>query len=255
VIQTVEELSMNAWPALQTLVYDGWLLRFANGVTRRANSVMPLYASKDNAAEKILFCEKVYADQGLPSIFKITKDSNPADLDAILAARGYQAEAQTSVQLLDLTHIEPVTNPEVSLTSLETEEWHAAFCRMNGVGADRQATYRQIVQAIIPLKCFATLRLNGQIIGCGLGVLQAGSIGLFDIVIDQAYRRQKYGEKMVQSLLAWGKQLGARLAYLQVMCNNAPAIGLYARLGFREEYQYWYRVKPKEPDDPQTPRR
>jgi N-acetylglutamate synthase len=242
-IQTVEELSMNAWPALQTLVYAGWFLRFANGYTRRANSVMPLYAFGGEPLEKVLFCEKVYADQGLPTIFKMTAASQPAELDALLAARGYQADARTSVQLLNLSRLESVPNPDVNLESLETEEWHAAFCQMSGVGVERRETHRQIVRAIIPTKCFAAARLNGQIVGCGLGVMQEKVMGLFDIVVDKAWRRQKYGEQIVQSLLSWGQQQGVRQAYLQVMCNNPPALGLYAKLGFQEEYQYWYRVK------------
>ena len=41
-IRTLEELSMNALPALQTMLYGGWVLRFANGYTRRANSINPI---------------------------------------------------------------------------------------------------------------------------------------------------------------------------------------------------------------------
>ncbi|MDB5085123.1 MAG: family N-acetyltransferase, partial [Bacilli bacterium] len=35
----IEELTLNNWQPLQTMLYDGWLLRFAGGYTKRANSV------------------------------------------------------------------------------------------------------------------------------------------------------------------------------------------------------------------------
>ncbi len=31
----LEELGMNAWPAFQTLHFDGWVLRFADGASHR----------------------------------------------------------------------------------------------------------------------------------------------------------------------------------------------------------------------------
>jgi ribosomal protein S18 acetylase RimI-like enzyme len=36
----------------------------------------------------------------------------------------------------------------------------------------------------------------------------------------------------------------AEVAYLQVEESNAPAIGLYGRLGFTEAYRYCHRVAP-----------
>ena len=68
-IQEFEQLSMNAWSSLQTMYYDGWILRFANGVTRRSNSVNPIFGSKLDVEGKISFCEKIYTETNLPTIF------------------------------------------------------------------------------------------------------------------------------------------------------------------------------------------
>jgi ribosomal protein S18 acetylase RimI-like enzyme len=234
---------MNAWPALQTMLYDGWVLRFANGYTRRANSVNPLYASARDVDEKIQACEALYRDKGLPVVFKMTAESQPRGLDTRLAARDYQVDALTSVQLLDLSHWEDNAAGVADLAPSETEEWQEAFCRLSRIAGDRQATLRQMLCAILPAKCFASVRVEGQIVACGLGVMQDGYVGLFDIVTDAERRRQGHGERLVRSLLSWSKAQGAHTAYLQVMLNNAPALRLYAKLGFREAYQYWYRVR------------
>jgi hypothetical protein len=49
----LEELALTTWPALQQWLYDGCVVRFAGGHTKRANSVNPLYLSRHNPAEKI----------------------------------------------------------------------------------------------------------------------------------------------------------------------------------------------------------
>lgn len=41
----IEELSLNHWQPLSTLLYDGWVLRFANGYIKRANSINPIHDS------------------------------------------------------------------------------------------------------------------------------------------------------------------------------------------------------------------
>lgn len=242
-IRLIEELSINAWPAARTLLYDGWVLRFAGGYTRRANSVHPLYPSKLEPREKIRACEQLYREQRLPVIFKLTPASEPGGLDALLAGLGYRYEALTCVQRLDLRGWDEQSPVSTDLSGVGSEQWHANFARMSGMKAIHRAAHQEIVRSILPPVCFASVRAGDQVVACGLGVLQAGSIGLYDIVTDAGFRRQGYGERIVRDLLTWGKQRGAHTAYLQVMADNPPALRLYEKIGYREEYQYWYRVK------------
>jgi ribosomal protein S18 acetylase RimI-like enzyme len=241
-ILQIEELSLNAWPAPQTLLYDGWVLRFAGGYTRRANSINPLYASALPLEEKIAACEQLYRAQRLPVTFKMTPGSQPAHLDEVLAERGYQADAHTSVQLLDLKTWSGESPKNFNTTSALNEEWFAAFCKLSGTPEKHFAPMRQILSLLLPTHCFAMLQVENQPVACGLAVLENGFVGMFDIVVAADQRRKGFGRIMMDGLLAWGKKQGADTSYLQVMCNNPPALRLYANLGYREIYRYWYRV-------------
>ena len=68
----VEEASLNAWPALQQLLCDGWIMRFSRGYTRRANSVNALYSSRFSVEGKVERAKCEYTQRGLPVVFRLT---------------------------------------------------------------------------------------------------------------------------------------------------------------------------------------
>jgi len=242
-ITTIEELSLNAWPSLQTLLYDGWTIRFAEGYTRRSNSVSALYTSTLDLDEKIRFCENMYQDKKINPVFKITSKVFPTNLDEKLLANGYRKDALTSVQVMGLKSMNEQVSREANLQENLSEEWLDDFCRMSATTEAHRKTLRQILVNIIPRHCFVSFKAYDRVVACGLGVLQSGHIGLFDIVTDKDFRNRGYGWQVVKNILAWGRQNHAEKAYLQVMLNNTPALHLYSKIGFMEKYQYWYRVK------------
>jgi ribosomal protein S18 acetylase RimI-like enzyme len=243
-IRLIEECSLNALPSLQTIVYDGWLLRFAEGYTRRANSVNPLYPSTLELVDKVAYCEALYSAHKLPVVFKLTSAAEPPDLDLVLARGGYAREATTSVQTLDLAEYQmPFLETGVELETEVSERWLEDFCRLSQIDTARLPLIRQILGALTPQVCFASLSEGDHVVSVGLGVLERGYLGLFDIATQEAQRRQGCATRVIRAVMGWGGALGAHTAYLQVMRENEPALALYAKLGFAEIYTYWYRTR------------
>ena len=144
-VRALEERSFNAWPARQTVFFNGWLFRLAGGYTKRANSVN---ATNPGASFEGVrgAAETLYKRHGLPAVFRLS----------------------------------PLASPE----------------------ADK------------------------------------------DIVVDPTKRRRGHGRALTRALMCWGRDEGARSAYLQVREQNEPARRLYAELGFEDLYRYHYRVPP-----------
>jgi GNAT superfamily N-acetyltransferase len=242
-IRRLEELSLNAWPGLRQVVRDGWVLRFGDGYTGRANSVHALYDGSDELREKVSFCEQEYWRRGLPSLFKMTPAARPEGLDGVLESRGYRAFNHTSVQVADLDGQRGGEDADVSASDVPTESWVQSFAQFRSLN-DRQVSALRGILANVALPArFVSVRESGETVACGLGVAEPPWVGLFDIGTREESRRRGYATAVIHSILNWARHAGAGRAYLQVMAGNAPAVRLYEKLGFREAYRYWYRSK------------
>jgi len=190
-IRFIEERSINSLPALQTVIYDGWIVRFADGYTRRANSVNPLYPSRLPIDDKIEYCEQLYQRRGRDVIFKLTEDAQSVDLDARLEARGYQKTESVVVQTcaLGMVALPPPSRDLVLLPAL-TDRWLDDYCQIGGIDPARRSTIERMLSNVVPNAAFAALVRGGMTAAIGLAVLDYGYLGLFDIAVEKSMRRR-----------------------------------------------------------------
>lgn len=241
-VRSLEERAFNAWPALETLLVDGWVLRFANGYTKRANSInawMPRCAALEIAG----IAAPLYGARKLPVVFRLSPLAGPGD-DGALAEAGYRMLDETVVMTARLGSF--AADPAVVLEHAPQASWCDGFADTNRVPASRRVTHDTMIGRIVPAAAFACAAAvpGGPPVAFGLGVAERGMIGVFDVVTRPEARQQGIARRLVTSLLAWGQAVGASEAYLQVLATNGPAIALYGKLGFVEAYRYHYRVAP-----------
>ncbi len=240
--QRIEEASLNAWPAMHQMLLDGWILRFAKGFTKRANSVVPLYPGNQPLQDKVRYCENLYAREQLQSIFRLISIVDHEELDAYLSERAY-AEADRTLVLTAPTPLEASTDtatPNWKLVGMS--EWLDIYTSLTGMPETANRLHGAILSAIRAECAYAVLRDGDWPLACGLGVVEQGLVGLFDIVTHPQHRQHGHATELVKAMLAWGREHGAETAYLQMVADNHAARALYANLGFSELYRYWYRI-------------
>jgi N-acetylglutamate synthase-like GNAT family acetyltransferase len=240
---TIEELTMNAWPSLQTILLDGWIIRMAGGYTKRANSVNPIYSFENNLDKKIKYCEKIYRNNNLPIIFKIIDCKEHIIIDNRLEDLNYSKIDLTSVQICD--EIGQINSKSTSIIDSKfTENWRNCLYHCNNIKSmETMETIENMLKNIRNDIISVYKTGNETFAGCGYGIIEKGFVGLFDIIVKEEFRGNGYGKEIVETILTKAKEMGINKAHLSVVDNNLIAKELYEKIGFKEIYKYRYKKK------------
>jgi GNAT superfamily N-acetyltransferase len=240
----LERLGADAWPALEEVVVDGWRLRASAGVTRRANSALPL--SDALPVDEVV---DFYRSRGLPPVVQV---SDPRT-DRALAELGWTSDVEVDV-MTGPVHAQPqertgVTEPTEPTTARVLDEpdqaWLDTWWTVDGRGGPAElAVARRMLARIAAPAGYACVVQDGQPVAVGRGVVQEGWLGVFSMGVLPVHRRRGLGRQVLHALGTWAAAHGAEAAYLQVFRGNHAARALYASAGFALAHRYHYRSLP-----------
>lgn len=244
----LQEIANNAWPAKNYLFLNGWILRFTDGATSRANSVLLLYYYGNNLKGDISFVEKAYRKYDLPVKFMLHDYYEPSELYSRLVELDYQADPIVDIMGTNLESLKKeviINHYQYVSSSKRTKAWSEALAKLatNRSKEDLIGIIGIIDRINIPLKRYFAAVTEDHVIGIVLGILHNSYLGIMDLIVDPEYRRQGVATALLCQSVEWTTTLGGTHIYLQVEKENHEAIALYNKLQFENWYSYFYMTK------------
>ena len=240
--EALEVAAAAGWPAGERDRLGDWLLRATGGWTMRGNSVLVAGDPDLPLPDAVDAVTRWYQDRGLPPAMSV-----PLPLfqrvDAELDRRGWTAMPLTLMMTARLADLAAAADGQVTLDTAPSPEWLTAVAGRKGA----LPTSALQVLTGVPQVRFASLRdatHHEALLATGRGCVadpEGRWLGLSLIGTEEHARRQGLARRVIAALVAWGAEVGATDAYLQVEERNTGAVALYDRLGFTTHHVYLTR--------------
>lgn len=238
-IRRLEEVGLATWPALEAERLDGWDLRAAAGVTRRSNSVSPLWPSSLPLDDKVSRCEQWYALRGLPASFRMTELAEPG-LEPELVRRRYVRDPVVDVMVGPVAAFAP--HSDIRLDNEPGGDWFARFMERRFDSGTPPDVVREMLRRRTDPTVFASVRDADDMVAMGIAAVHDAHVAVYAMHTIPDRRGEGLGSRLLRALTGWGAEQGARAAFLQVHSSTPRARTMYEQAGFRTRYRYWYRI-------------
>lgn len=225
-----QQRALKLWPDLETEPIGDWLLRRSpTSTARRANSVLAFGpAGVDDAYERVI----AHYDRPIAAVLPGSAE------DDLFRGHGWVIESHDADTLFQLAGLAQVRR---RLRGLDTGAGRPTRPTNTAASVEIVETHPGVVTARI-----------GDL-ATGIAAYDRDWVGFRSLEVSSEHRRQGLGLAVMAALLEWGAEQGATTAYLQVLGDNAAALGLYDRLGFATHHAYRYLAPPRRPQGPAVP--
>ncbi|RCW44665.1 ribosomal protein S18 acetylase RimI-like enzyme [Halopolyspora algeriensis] len=242
----LQEKAARALPAEHVEHVGGWWLRHSTSCAWWAGTVLPhVDAEPEELARRVVGAERFYAGHGTAARFQISPRACPESLDTHLAERGYRRESPMSMQVAATTQVleqAPRDSLRVRLDEEPTRAWFEVWNAVHGhADGDRRTEWNMLDRVQQP-SAYVGAMLGGDVVAVGRAVADEGWAGVFGMATLPHARGQRAGRSALAALAEWAAAHDADRLYLQVECDNIPALRLYEGAGFGEVFRYHYRI-------------
>jgi hypothetical protein len=180
----LERSMLTSWPALSTSFDGEWVIRLADGVTRRANSVTCLGADATDLERRIDRVEAIFERHGQPPVFRISPLAPPA-LTRALDERGWSRFDESIVMAggtAAFDHEGAETGHGIQIAARPDAAWLEGCCRIDGLSRGKAATLALMLERLVPEAGYGRLLADDRIAALAMAVIDHELIGLFEVM-------------------------------------------------------------------------
>lgn len=230
--QQLYDICEATWPPARAWQQDGWTLRDGAGGGKRVSA-----ATRATPGADVAKAETAMQEAGEALLFMIRKGED--DLDAELAARGYEIIDPVNLYTCPISHLTDTPIPRVTAFSIwEPLAIMEEIWAKGGIGPGRLAVMERA-----KTKTGILARWNEQPAGTAFAAVHDGVCMVHAVEILPHQRRQGVAQWIMRKAAFWAEEHGAHT--MSVLCTkaNTAANALYQTLGMQIVGDYHYRIK------------